>query len=167
MILIKPPDGYQGSRKRGQTKADTLGWWGETEATCFLLETTWCAILKHTVDLSWLAIYFNPHSFDMVRSRNTKSERCAVGPHVDSSYGGIYRSSWHPAFSIWFHLNVQLITALRQTKPREEVGHAVTLIPLKIILYSEIKCLHRLWSCCVSPHAHMVKPQQQTSTYKY
>lgn len=57
------------------------------------------------------------------------SKGCATGSHVDSSHGGMYRSSWHPAFSIWFQLHVQLKSALRHTKPREEVGRSVTLIP--------------------------------------
>lgn len=62
----------------------------------------------------------------------------------------MYRSSWHPAFSAWFQLNVELKSALGQTEPWEKWD---TLWPwflkLQIIFYSGNKCGRSFWSCHV------------------
>lgn len=97
-------------------------------------------------------------SFPHRTLRKTKTgESYASGPHMDTSHGAMYRSSWHPAFSIWFQLHVQLKSALRQTKPREESGTRCDLdSSLKIISYSEMK-RHRAKAVYISPMHTMVQ----------
>lgn len=56
-----------------------------------------------------------------------------------------YRSSWLPVFSIWLQLDIKLKSALRQTKPREEMGHTVTLISC-----AEDNFLFWNWKCSLA-----------------
>ena len=133
VMLTKPSDGFQAKRKEGDSrKIVTVRY---QKPLVFPLATAWFTILKHPVDLRWLTIFL------IQTHKRREGERCTGDPIwtpvtvgwievadiQHSPSGSNYKFSWNQLSG--------------KQNPREEVGHAATLIPssLKIILYSEIK----------------------------
>lgn len=117
VIPTKPPDGSQASRDWGTEGGQGMNLF----LVCDNMVTHIERHCRSEIISHFTLIISNLSQHDLEKQMR------AVRALVDVSHGGMYRSSWHPVFSIWFQLDIKLKSALRQTKPREAMGHSATL----------------------------------------